>query len=37
VPRLGIAPSKVNPSGLTDLDTIEAGWIACGLTLRFRR
>ena len=37
VPRLGIAPSKVNPSGLTDLDAIEAGWIARGLDLRFRR
>ncbi len=37
VPRLGIAPSKSNPSGLTDLDAIEAGWIARGLDLRFRR
>ena len=37
VPRLGIAPSKANPSGLTDLDAIEAGWIARGLDLRFRR
>jgi len=37
VPRLGIAPSKANPSGLTDLDTIEAGWIAKGMDLRFRR
>lgn len=37
VPRLGIAPSKLNPSGLTDLDAIEAGWIARGLDLRFRR
>jgi uncharacterized Ntn-hydrolase superfamily protein len=37
VPRLGIAPSKANPSGLTDLDAIEAGWIAQGLDLRFRR
>jgi uncharacterized Ntn-hydrolase superfamily protein len=37
VPRLGIAPSKGNPSGLTDLDAIEAGWIARGLDLRFRR
>jgi uncharacterized Ntn-hydrolase superfamily protein len=35
--RAGIAPSKSNPSGLTDLDTIEAGWIARGLDLRFRR
>jgi uncharacterized Ntn-hydrolase superfamily protein len=37
VPRLGIAPSKANPSGLVDLDAIEAGWIARGLDLRFRR
>jgi uncharacterized Ntn-hydrolase superfamily protein len=36
-PRLGIAPSRANPSGLTDLDAIEAGWIAQGLDLRFRR
>jgi uncharacterized Ntn-hydrolase superfamily protein len=37
VSRLGMAPSKANPSGLTDLDAIEAGWIARGLELRFRR
>ena len=37
VPRFGISPSKANPSGLTDLDAIEAGWIARGLELRFRR
>jgi uncharacterized Ntn-hydrolase superfamily protein len=37
VPRLGTAPSKANPSGLIDLDAIEAGWIAQGLDLRFRR
>jgi uncharacterized Ntn-hydrolase superfamily protein len=37
VSRLGMAPSKRNPSGLTDLDAIEAGWIARGLDLRFRR
>jgi uncharacterized Ntn-hydrolase superfamily protein len=37
VPRLGIAPSKTNPSGCTDLDALEAGWIARGLDLRFRR
>jgi uncharacterized Ntn-hydrolase superfamily protein len=35
--RLGIAPSKASPSGLTDLDAIEAGWIARGMDLRFRR
>lgn len=37
VPRLGTAPTKASPSGLTDLDAIEAGWIARGLDLRFRR
>jgi uncharacterized Ntn-hydrolase superfamily protein len=37
VARLGLAPSKLSPSGLTDLDAIEAGWIARGLDLRFRR
>jgi uncharacterized Ntn-hydrolase superfamily protein len=37
VPRLGIAPSKSNPSGLTDLDAIEADWTARGMDLRFRR
>lgn len=37
VPRLGMAPCKANPSGLTDLDAIEARWIARGLDLRFRR
>ena len=36
-PRLAQAPSKSNPSGFTDLDAIEAGWIARGLDLRFRR
>lgn len=36
-PRLGVTPSKTNPSGLTDLDALEAGWIAAGLDLRFRR
>ena len=37
VPRLGVAPSKANPSGLTDLDAIEVGWMMKGLDLRFRR
>ncbi|MGE0416368.1 MAG: DUF1028 domain-containing protein [Acetobacteraceae bacterium] len=37
VPRLGMAPSKGNPSGFIDLDMIEAGWAARGLDLRFRR
>jgi uncharacterized Ntn-hydrolase superfamily protein len=36
-PRVGMAPSKANPSGVFDLDAIEAGWIARGLDLRFRR
>ena len=35
--RKGWAPSKANPSGLTDLDTIEASWKAQGLDLRLRR
>ena len=37
VARLGQAPSKANSSGLTDLDAIEAGWIARGLDIRFTR
>lgn len=36
-PGLRTAPSKANPSGLLDLDAIEAGWRARGLDLRFRR
>jgi uncharacterized Ntn-hydrolase superfamily protein len=36
-PRTAWAPSKANPSGMTDLDTIEAHWKAQGLDLRFRR
>src|ERR1700749_3161149 len=35
--RLGTGPSKANPSGVVDLDAIEAGWIARGLDLKFRR
>ena len=35
--RKGWAPSKANPSGLTDLDAIEASWKAQGLDLRLRR
>ena len=35
--RKAWAPSKANPSGLTDLDTIEASWKAQGLDLRLRR
>lgn len=36
-PMLATRPSRANPSGVTDLDAIEAGWIAKGLTLRLRR
>lgn len=36
-PRLDTAPRRADPSGQTDLDTIEAGWIARGLEIRFRR
>jgi uncharacterized Ntn-hydrolase superfamily protein len=36
-PRIGIAPSKANPAGFIDMDAIEAGWIARGMDLRFRR
>ncbi|HEX4172895.1 MAG TPA: DUF1028 domain-containing protein [Acetobacteraceae bacterium] len=36
-PGLASQPSRANPSGFTDLDAIEAGWITAGLDLRFRR
>ncbi len=36
-PMLATRPSRANPSGLTDLDAIEAGWIAKGLPIRLRR
>ena len=36
-PGLAMAPRKADPSGFTDLDAIEAGWMARGLDLRFRR
>lgn len=36
-PMLSTRPSRANPSGLTDLDVIEAGWIAKGLEIRLRR
>lgn len=36
-PNRALYPSKANPSGLVDLDAIEAGWRARGLDLRFRR
>ena len=35
--RRAWTPSKANPSGATDLDAIEAGWIAQGLDIRLRR
>ena len=37
LPMLPTRPSRANPSGVTDLDQIEAGWIARGLDLRLRR
>ncbi len=36
-PYLGNAPSKANPSGVHDLDTIEANWVRQGFDLKFRR
>ena len=36
-PRLHTTPSRANPSGVTDLDVLEAGWRARGLELAFRR
>jgi uncharacterized Ntn-hydrolase superfamily protein len=36
-PRIGMSPSKANPSGFVDLDAIESGWMARGLDLKFRR
>jgi uncharacterized Ntn-hydrolase superfamily protein len=36
-PYLANSPSKANPTGVIDLDMIEARWIAQGLDLRFRR
>ena len=36
-PFLGNSPSKANPSGVHDIELIEAQWIARGLDLRFRR
>ena len=36
-PGLEAQPSRANPSGFTDLDTIEAAWMLKGLDLRFRR
>lgn len=36
-PFLQDAPRKADPSGACDIDAIEAGWIARGVPLRFRR
>lgn len=36
-PGLATAPRKADPSGLCDIDAIEAGWKQRGLALRFRR
>ncbi len=36
-PGLASQPRKADPAGLIDLDAIEAGWIARGLDIRFRR
>jgi uncharacterized Ntn-hydrolase superfamily protein len=36
-PFLGNSPSRANPTGVIDLDAIEARWIAQGLDIRFRR
>jgi uncharacterized Ntn-hydrolase superfamily protein len=36
-PYLGNSPSKANPFGVHDIDVIEAGWIARGWEIRFRR
>lgn len=36
-PGLRTAPRKAAPAGQTDLDSIEAGWIAAGLDIRLRR
>jgi uncharacterized Ntn-hydrolase superfamily protein len=36
-PYLGNSPSKARPAGVHDIDVIEAGWIARGWDIRFRR
>jgi len=36
-PYLGNSPSKANPAGQHDIDVIEAGWIARGWEIRFKR
>ncbi len=35
--RHAMSPSKARPSGITDIDAIEAGWRAQGLELQLRR
>ncbi|MSP05190.1 MAG: DUF1028 domain-containing protein [Acetobacteraceae bacterium] len=36
-PGMAALPRKADPAGVIDLNTIEAGWIARGLDIRFRR
>lgn len=36
-PYLANSPSKANPAGQHDIDVIEAGWVARGWAIRFRR
>jgi uncharacterized Ntn-hydrolase superfamily protein len=36
-PYLGNSPSKARPAGVHDIDVVEAGWIARGWDIRFRR
>jgi uncharacterized Ntn-hydrolase superfamily protein len=36
-PGLRTAPRKADPAGQTNLDSLEAPWIAAGLEIRFRR
>jgi len=36
-PALAIRPTKANPSGIVDLERIEADWRSRGADLRFRR
>lgn len=36
-PGLATQPRKADPAGIIDLDSIEAGWTARGLDIRFRR
>ncbi len=37
MPMLPTRPRRADPAGTTDLDAIEAGWIARGLDVRLRR